>query len=74
MIQEALERIAEGRTILVVAHRFSTILSADHILVIDDGKIAEEGCHEDLLQRSPTYRTLFELQYGGVAPESGQAS
>jgi ATP-binding cassette subfamily B protein len=64
-INEALQHLMAGRTTFVIAHRFSTIMNADHILVIEDGKITEEGRHEDLLQRSATYRQLYELQYGG---------
>jgi len=54
----------EGRTTFVIAHRFSTIANADHILVIEEGKIIEEGRHEELLERSTTYRNLYELQHG----------
>lgn len=64
-INEALQHLMAGRTTFVIAHRFSTILNADHILVIEDGKITEEGKHEELLERSATYRHLYELQYGG---------
>lgn len=64
-INQALGRLMEGRTTFVIAHRFSTILSADHILLIEEGRITEEGTHEQLLHRSGTYRKLFELQYGG---------
>jgi ABC-type multidrug transport system fused ATPase/permease subunit len=64
-INQALGRLMQGRTTFVIAHRFSTIMSADHILVIEEGKLAEEGRHEDLLERSATYRQLFDLQYGG---------
>jgi ABC-type multidrug transport system fused ATPase/permease subunit len=70
-INQALQRLMEGRTTFVIAHRFSTILNADHILVIEDGKVTEEGRHEDLLQRSTTYRNLYELQYGGSSDQVG---
>jgi ATP-binding cassette subfamily B protein len=64
-INQALVRLMHGRTTFVIAHRFSTIANADHILVIEDGQVAEEGTHDDLLERSSTYRKLYELQYGG---------
>jgi ATP-binding cassette, subfamily B, bacterial len=64
-VNQALQRLMAGRTTFVIAHRFSTIANADHILVIEDGKITEEGRHEELLQYSSTYRSLYELQYGG---------
>lgn len=63
-INQALTKLMLGRTTFVIAHRFSTIVSADHILVIEDGRITEEGRHEDLLERSPQYRSLYELQFG----------
>ncbi len=66
-INQALVRLMEGRTTFVIAHRFSTIINADHILVLEEGKITEEGTHEELLERSSTYRYLYELQLGGRA-------
>jgi ABC-type multidrug transport system fused ATPase/permease subunit len=70
-INQALLRLMHGRTTFVIAHRFSTIANADHILVIEDGQIAEEGTHDDLLERSSTYRKLYDLQYGaGRASDS----
>jgi ATP-binding cassette subfamily B protein len=62
-IQEALEALMEGRTSIVIAHRLSTILKADKILVVKDGKIAEQGSHEELLARGGTYRELYETQF-----------
>jgi len=63
-VNQALQRLMQGRTTFVIAHRFSTIANADHILVIEEGKIIEEGRHEELLERSTTYRNLYELQHG----------
>jgi ABC-type multidrug transport system fused ATPase/permease subunit len=57
-INTALERLMHGRTTFVIAHRFSTILNADHILVLEEGSVAEEGRHADLMERSPTNRRL----------------
>lgn len=65
LVQEALERLMKGRTVLVIAHRFSTIRKADRIIVLDKGRIAEAGRHEQLLEGSALYRRLYELQ---VAP------
>ncbi len=65
LVQEALERLMEGRTVLVISHRLSTIRNADRIIVLDQGKIAEVGRHEELISASPVYRRLYELQ---VAP------
>ena len=62
-IQEALERLMEGRTCIVIAHRLSTILKADRILVVKDGVIAEQGSHEELLEKNGTYRKLYETQF-----------
>ena len=62
-IQEALEALMEGRTSIVIAHRLSTILKADEILVVNDGKIAEQGSHEELLAKGGTYRELYETQF-----------
>lgn len=62
MIQDALEKIAEGRTILVVAHRFSTIRRADKIVVIENGKMVETGRHDELLARNGLYRRVYSLQ------------
>src|SRR5205823_3333645 len=62
LVQEALERLMQNRTVLVVAHRLSTIRKADRILVLENGKIIEEGDHKDLLAKSGTYKKLYEMQ------------
>lgn len=63
LVQDALEKLMEGRTSIVIAHRLSTIRKADRILVIDSGKIAEEGTHEELiLIENGIYRNLSQLQ------------
>jgi subfamily B ATP-binding cassette protein MsbA len=63
MIQVALERLSEGRTVVAIAHRLSTILKSDCIVVMDHGRIAATGRHEELLQKSELYRSLYELQF-----------
>jgi ATP-binding cassette subfamily B protein len=65
-IQNALESVMKGRTSIVIAHRLSTVLAADRILVIKDGVIAEQGAHEDLLKNSGVYRELYETQFRRV--------
>jgi len=63
LIQEALERIMVGRTSLVIAHRLSTILAADTILVLERGRLVEQGTHAELLARGGLYATLYETQF-----------
>jgi len=64
-VQEALERLMRNRTVFVIAHRLSTIRNVDRIIVLDEGRVAEVGSHEQLLQGSPVYRRLYELQVAG---------
>ncbi|QEE16281.1 ABC transporter ATP-binding protein [Promethearchaeum syntrophicum] len=59
MIQEALEKILENRTSIIIAHRLSTIINSDRIIVMDHGKIVEEGTHETLLNQKGKYATLY---------------
>ncbi len=63
LIQEALERLMEGRTALVIAHRLSTVRSADQILVLDAGRLVECGTHDELLENGGLYTTLYETQF-----------
>ncbi|WP_321860575.1 lipid A export permease/ATP-binding protein MsbA [Burkholderia cenocepacia] len=62
-VQAALERLMEGRTTLVIAHRLSTIERADRILVLESGKIVEEGSHDELLRHGGLYAHLHRIQY-----------
>lgn len=64
LIQEATDKITEGRTSIVIAHRLATIKKADNIIVMDDGKIVEQGTHKQLLKRKDGYyRNLYEVQF-----------
>ncbi|NBJ12141.1 ABC transporter transmembrane domain-containing protein [Microvirga arsenatis] len=72
-VQGALDRLMEGRTTLVIAHRLATIRSADRILVMDQGRIAEEGTHETLLARGGLYARLARLQFTGEQERSEAA-
>ena len=63
LIQAALDELCRGRTTIVVAHRLSTIKSADEIAVITDGSIIERGTHEELMEKGGTYRDLYALQF-----------
>ena len=62
-IQAALEGLMKGRTTLVIAHRLSTIQNADLIVVMDDGRVVEQGTHTDLLRRNGAYAALHQLQF-----------
>lgn len=63
LVQSALHNLMSGRTVLVIAHRLSTVRRADRIVVIENGTIADIGTHEDLMSKLGTYRRLYELQF-----------
>lgn len=63
LIQEALNKLSEGRTTIVVAHRLSTIKNANRIMVINDGRIMEEGSHKELIEKKGIYASLYQAQF-----------
>jgi ATP-binding cassette subfamily B protein len=71
-IQLGLDNLMKGRTVVVVAHRLSTIAHMDRILVFDQGKIIEDGSHQQLLQRDGHYAHLWNMQAGGFLPEKDE--
>jgi ATP-binding cassette subfamily B protein len=69
LVQRALDKVMDGRTTLVIAHRLSTVVSADRILVFDHGRLVEEGTHQTLLRKGGVYARLAELQFAPDAAE-----
>lgn len=71
-VQEAIDRLMRDRTVLVIAHRLSTVRNADDILVIDDGRLVEHGAHRVLYDRNGVYRRLYDLQFQSPGERSGK--
>jgi subfamily B ATP-binding cassette protein MsbA len=63
LVQEAMNRLLSGRTTIIIAHRLSTVQHADTIVVLDHGRIAEEGRHAELFSRGGIYKKLYEAQF-----------
>ena len=70
LVQEALDHLMQGHTTLVIAHRLSTVMKADRIVVMDEGKIVDIGTHKDLMQKRGIYNRLAELQFGNAEREN----
>jgi subfamily B ATP-binding cassette protein MsbA len=64
LVQGAIERLLKGRTVLIIAHRLSTVRNAHRIIVVDGGSIVESGTHTELMQQDGLYRRLYEMQFG----------
>ena len=75
LVKEALDRLTQGRTTIVIAHRLSTVINADKIVVIKDGTVAEEGTLASLLERDGLFRKLYNRQYkDGASPDAPNSS
>ncbi len=74
MIQSALEELVKGRTVIAIAHRLSTVMKADSLVVMDKGKVVGQGTHHELLKTSKRYRTLYELQFLNHGKQSSDSS
>jgi subfamily B ATP-binding cassette protein MsbA len=72
LVQAALQNLMTGRTAFVIAHRLTTVRHADRIVVLENGRIADSGTHEDLLSRLGTYRKLYELQFMELEPKMSE--
>ena len=73
-IQEHLFSLMEGKTVIAIAHRLSTIAAMDRLVIIDQGKIVEQGTHDELLARGGIYADLWNRQTGGVLADQGRAN
>jgi len=69
LVQSALQNLITGRTVVVIAHRLSTVRRADRIVVLENGTIADIGAHEELMKKLGTYRRLYELQFADAEPK-----
>lgn len=67
LVQEALERLMQGRTTLIIAHRLSTVIGADRVVVLEGGRIVESGRHDELIAHDGVYRRLVEKQFAATA-------
>jgi subfamily B ATP-binding cassette protein MsbA len=63
LVQEAIDRLMRKRTVIAIAHRLSTVINADRIVVLRQGQIIDSGSHRKLLRTCPTYRKLYKIQF-----------
>jgi ATP-binding cassette, subfamily B, bacterial MsbA len=68
LVQQAIDRLMRQRTVLVIAHRLATVRDADEIVVLDGGRMIQQGTHEELLRVGGLYRRLYDLQFRGEEP------
>ena len=73
-IQEALSKLIAGKTVIIVAHRLSTIVDADNIVLLENGKVSAQGKHADLLTRSPLYKKLWDAHMESMDWDIGGAA
>ena len=71
-IQQSLDELMHGKTTLVIAHRLSTLLDMDRIIVFDKGHIVEDGTHHELFAKNGLYKQLWQAQIGGFLPEKNE--
>jgi len=70
LVQAALDDLMEGRTVFAIAHRLSTVIHCDRIIVLAEGRIVESGKHQELLDRNGMYRRLYDLQFAPAGDDS----
>ena len=73
LVQEAISHLVESKTVLIIAHRLRTVADADNIVVLDEGRVVEQGTHEELMSRNGVYTNLFDLQRGSADWHIGAA-
>jgi ABC-type multidrug transport system fused ATPase/permease subunit len=70
LMQQAMDEIQRDRTTVIIAHRFSTVRKADRIVSVEDGRIAAQSLHDDLIESNPAYRRLYSQQWANAQSES----